>query len=317
MSEMDKELTVWLIDRFDVSWEMTRLVEELGRLGIRGQVVEWSDIQLGSGLPQQRGQSNGFRPAAASIQSRVLTRHTRGDAALLYDWLELLEELGIRITNPAAGIRRCRNKVRQAAALSAKGLPVPDTKAVNDGAEIGDCLDAWGETVLKPIWGHASIDVTRLRGRGRPTGPGVPLALREEIVTWHLFQKYGQLCAQRFVPNSGRDLRVAVIGEQIGYCMWHVSSAPDQAVRHFLFPLRRESVKVTPEMERLAVSAVKCLGLDCAVLDVVEGDEGLTIIEVNEGISVWEDVEGTEFDLTDRGFTVAIAEQLAAVAKGG
>lgn len=85
MSEMDKELTVWLIDRFDVSWEMTRLVEELGRLGIRGQVVEWSDIQLGSGLPQQRGQSNGFRPAAASIQSRVLTRHTRGDAALLYD----------------------------------------------------------------------------------------------------------------------------------------------------------------------------------------------------------------------------------------
>ena len=118
------------------------------------------------------------------------------------------------------------------------------------------------------------------------------------------------LIAQPFVPNPGRDIRISVVGTTIASCNYHVATSPDQTVRHFLHPFRMERAPVTPDLERIALDAIRALGLDIGTIDVVEGPEGLTVIEVNDGLFAFRSIEGTEFDLAPKGHTHLIVDVL-------
>jgi glutathione synthase/RimK-type ligase-like ATP-grasp enzyme len=302
---------VWLLDRFTRSWENQEICAELGRRGYSADIVDWEEISpsgardgvLRSGVP-------GDAPRVAVVKSRVITRRSEGELALVYDTLDALADAGTRVSNPVPAIRRCRNKVRQAATLARAGLPVPPTRAIKSQDELEACLATWGEVVLKPIWGHASIDVHRLRPNGRLADPGSLLGIREEIVSWHLLEQHRQLCAQPYVENPGRDLRITMIGSQVASSVFHVSTSPDGSVRHFLHPLRVEPAALTAEVSEFATAALRALDLDFAVIDLVEGPSGPVIIEVNEGLSTWSTIQGTEFDLTTTGHTVAVVDEL-------
>lgn len=303
---------VWFLDRFSKSWENRELCAALAERGLRARIVDWEDLAISGG--PDGAVLDGVSvppPRVAVVKSRVITRRSAGDLALIYDELEALEEAGTRISNPAAAIRRCRNKLRQAAVLSRAGLPVPETRSVSSQDDIEACMKDWGEVVLKPIWGHASLDVVRMRPGGRLTDEGSLLGIREEIASWHLLEQHTTLCAQPFVPNPARDLRVVVIGSTIAAADYHVSTSPDGAVRHFLYPLKVERAPISPELEALVLGAVTALGLDSAVIDLVESPAGPVIIEVNEGLTVWRTVQGTQHDRTPHGFTNLIADQLA------
>ncbi|MDX6260000.1 MAG: tetrahydromethanopterin:alpha-L-glutamate ligase [Kribbellaceae bacterium] len=302
---------VWLLDRFTRSWENLEICAELGRRGYSADIVDWEELSpsggrdgvLRSGVPVDA-------PRVAVVKSRVITRRSSGELALLYDGLDALADAGTRVSNPVPALRRCRNKVRQAATLARAGLPVPPTRAIRTQDELEDCLAAWSEVVLKPVWGHASIDVHRLRPHGRLADPGSLLGIREEIVSWHLLEQHGMLCAQPYIDNPGRDLRITMIGAEVASAVFHVSTSPDGSVRHFLHPLRVEPAVLTPEVAGIATAALRCLDLDFAVIDLVEGPSGPVIIEVNEGLSTWSTIQGTELDLTAGGHTVAVADEL-------
>jgi tetrahydromethanopterin:alpha-L-glutamate ligase len=308
---------VWILDRYDWSREMTALCQALRQRGLKADIVDWGCLTPG-------GNPAGFLkdgvpcavPKAALVESRVYTRHTEGDLSLVYDWLDALAAEGTRLCNPASAIRTARNKLRQAAILSGQGLPVPPTAAVRSQADLERCLADWGDVVIKPVVGHASIDVTRMRADGPGAADGSRLGLREEIVSWHLLQEHHVLLAQPYVANPGRDLRIAVIGDSVAACVYHVSTAPDLTVRHFLYPLRWEKAPLTTELRDIALGATAALGLHIAVLDLLEGPDGPVIIEVNCSGSVWSRIEGTEMDLTEHGMTSLIADHLAALASG-
>ncbi|MFD7161136.1 RimK family alpha-L-glutamate ligase [Kribbella sp. NPDC059898] len=306
---------VWFLDRFSKSWENLALCAALAERGLRARIVDWDNLAVSGGIA---GAVRDGRPVTAPrlavVKSRVITRRSTGDLALIYDELEALEEAGTRISNPSAAIRRCRNKLRQAAILARAGLPVPETRSVSSQDEIQACMKDWGEVVLKPIWGHASLDVVRMRPGGRGIEEGTVLGIREEIASWHLLEHHKTLCAQPFVPNPARDLRVVVIGSTIAAADYHISTSPDGAVRHFLYPLKVERAPITPALEEIVLGAVAALGLDAAVIDLVESSSGPVIIEVNEGLTVWRTVEGTGHDRTPHGFTALIADQLADLA---
>lgn len=312
MSDRDD---VWFLDRFSRSWENVTLCDQLGNRGFRARIVDWADLSISGGTGDiiYRSQPT-LAPRLAVVKSRVITRRSDTALALVYDGLEALEEKGARITNSAAAIRRCRNKLRQASLLARAGLPVPDTRAVAAQEDVERCMADWGEVVLKPVWGHASMDVTRMRPGGRLTEEGGLLGIREEIISWHLLEQHGLLCAQPFIPNLGRDLRITMVGATIASAVYHVATSPDGSVRHFLYPLRVEPAVVTTEVERIVNDAMRVLGLDSAVIDLVESPEGPVIIEVNEGLTVWQALEGTEHDLTPRGFTALVADHLATLA---
>jgi len=302
---------LWLLDRFSQSWENTAIRNEISRRGYQAEIVDWAELTpLGGDTGMLRGGSPAEPPRLAIVKSRVFTRCPSGDLALIYDGLEAIADAGTRVLNSPQAIRRSRNKLRQAEVLARAGLPVPPTRGVRTEAEIDKCMADWGEIVLKPVWGHASVDVTRMRPHGRLAEPGTLLGIREEIVAWHLLERYHLLCAQAFIENPGRDLRVTVIGSVIASCIYHVSTAPDGSVRHFLYPLRVEQAPLTPEIVGIAHTAVEALELDFAIIDMVESPAGPVIIEVNQGLSVWRDLENTGYDLTPGGYTSLVTDQL-------
>lgn len=291
---------VWILDRHEPDWEDNALRDRLRGHGMSAEIIDWEALPpsgsdgglLLNGMPVTP-------PSVATVRSRVLTRHTAGPLSLLYEWLGYLESTGARLVNTARSLQRCQNKVWQAATLAAAGVPVPETRLVTTSDEIAECLTDWGETVVKPIYGHASIDVVRLR----PGGPDNPIGMEEEIVVWHMLQRYRSLCAQRFVPNPGRDLRVVIIGSQLVTCHYRIGTAPDGTVKSLLHPYITEPVVVTPELEHVSLLAARSLSLDLASIDLVESDTGPVVVEVNPTVSVWQPLVGTELDLTGPGIT--------------
>jgi glutathione synthase/RimK-type ligase-like ATP-grasp enzyme len=308
---MTAEADVWFLDRFSESWENKALCSELARRGYQAEIVDWENLAPSGGRASiVRAGIPGDLPRLAVVKSRVITRRSDNELALIYDSLDAFADAGTRFSNSPAAIRRCHNKIRQAATLARAGLPVPLTRAIRTQDDIEACMADWGEVVLKPIWGHASIDVTRMRPGGRLVEPGTLLGMREEIVSWHLLDHHRMLCAQPFIDNPGRDLRVTVIGSCIASCVYHVSTSPDRSVRHFLYPLHVENAVLTDEIGKIALSALAALDLRFAVIDMVEGPSGPVLIEVNEGLPVYRTIENTEYDLTPHGHTMLITDQL-------
>lgn len=192
--------------------------------------------------------------------------------------------------------------------LADAGVPVPETRTVRSVADIENVFATWHDVIIKPIYGHASVDVTRLRNS--TPGGATSLPVRESILVWHLLDHHRILCAQRFVENPGRDLRVLVIGGAIVGCYYHIATSPDGTVRDTLHPFRWATVELTDAVALIVRKAVDALGLDLASIDIVEGADGPVVIEVNPSISRWQSIERGEHDLTPSGITSAHGDYL-------
>ncbi|MDL4816553.1 ATP-grasp domain-containing protein [Actinomadura opuntiae] len=300
---------VWILDRLGPDWEVRALQEALRQQEIPTRIVEFSELRPtieGLAIPS----SNWGTPSLAVVTARVLTRHTEGDLAFLYDWLTMLEDQGVRLVNPAGALRRCQNKIHQAATLRAAGVPVPDTVAVRQTRDAEECLDRWRDVIIKPVFGHASVDVLRILPSGTGGRDGVLLGLREDIVLWHLLRRHHVLCAQPFIENPGRDLRAIVIGDRVASCHYHISTTPDGSVRSLFHPLKWAPAPLTAEIEQILLASTSALNLDLATIDMVEGPNGPVVIEVNPTVSRWEPIERTDLDLTPHGITAAQVELL-------
>ncbi|MFJ6381000.1 RimK family alpha-L-glutamate ligase [Kitasatospora sp. NPDC092039] len=302
---------VWIVGRGESYAELRMLGDELGGRGLRAEVVDWDGLTPSCEPPGALRADGGFQvPRLAVIGSMVFTRQPAAGLADLQAALGLLEDGGARLVNPAASLAAYRNKLRQTAALAAAGLPVPPTRAARSVAQVSACVAEWGDVVVKPSYGHASVDVLRLRpgvhGGEVPGG----LGRRSGILVWHLLDRHGVLCVQRFVTNPGRDLRLVVLGGRVAACYYHVSTAPDGDTHHPLYPFRWERAERKPEIEELALRAVAVLGFDVASLDLLEGPDGPVVVEVNPSVSAWASVERTEYDRTPDGITRAYADLL-------
>ena len=95
-----------------------------------------------------------------------------------------------------------------------------------------------------------------------------------------LVKKRGVLYVQEFVPNPGRDIRVFVVGEEAVGAIYRVSVG-DSFVSNLSQGGTPVACTVTGEMEQLAVRATQSVGADFAGVDLIEGEEGLFLLEIN------------------------------------
>jgi len=95
-----------------------------------------------------------------------------------------------------------------------------------------------------------------------------------------LLKERGVLYLQEFVPNPGRDIRVFVVGEEALGAIYRISRKGS-----FVSNLSQGGTPVkcelTEEMQELAINATKAVGADFAGVDLIEGEEGLFLLEVN------------------------------------
>ncbi len=184
--------------------------------------------------------------------------------------LRQLETGGLRVFSSAEAISRTVDRYRMTQRLTLAGVPIPDTVVTEDLQAAMDQIRAWGRAVLKPIFTS--------KGRGMLLLSSDDLSA-DRLMEWQR-QFEMPFYLQRFVPNPGRDIGVAVLGGEVLAAFYRVSSdgswlTTTSAGGHY------ERCPVNREMALLATLAAASLGLDYTVVDLVEGPSGYLVYEAS------------------------------------
>jgi RimK family alpha-L-glutamate ligase len=274
------------------SWGEKTVVNELKKLGYEAEVFDWSKVTIASKSFFYDGEHFNL-PKASMLSSRVRTRYTQGEKLFLFDWLELLELCGVNFVNTPNSIRKASNKVYAATLLTQANLNVAETKLVTNIREIEEALHEWKDIIIKPIDGNGSSGMERLFYDNHRYGDELTkvLSVHQEFDVWTLLKTYKVLCLQKYVENPGRDIRVNVVKNKVVSICAKYAHANSWRTKDINKGMILEKFELTPEIEELAVNAVNVLGLDYAPIDILEGPNGPTIIEVNTALAIWPEHE--------------------------
>ncbi len=208
----------------------------------------------------------------ASDHGVVLPRIGSASPEYCVTVLAQLEAMGVPVVNPAAAIRRCRDKLTCLQTLAAAGLSTPRTALVRDVSQLPEAL--------KLVGGPPAV--VKL-GTGTQ-GIGVLLAPTEEAVDSivQTLWSAGQfpMLQELLGDGRGRDVRVLVVGGRVVAAMERIAKPGN-----FLCNLHRGAaarpLSLPRPWARLALDAVATLGLDVAGVDLMQGDGPPKVLEVN------------------------------------
>ena len=182
------------------------------------------------------------------------------------------EQMDVYTPNTANGISNSRDKLRAIQILSRHNIDMPATAFVRNRADVRPAIESVGgaPVVIKLLEGTQGIGVI--------LAPQVKVA--EAIIeTLHSTQQ--NVLIQRFVSESrGRDVRALVVGDRVVAAMRRTAAGDE-----FRSNVHRggsvEAVELDPAYEQAAVRAAQIMGLRVAGVDMLEGDEGPLVMEVN------------------------------------
>ncbi len=246
----------------------TRLAEAAQDLGVD---LELTDSVSASALLVDKG----LRPLG------IETNHGLPDAVLarVGNWrpesslavLEAFVACGVATPNPPAAIRRGRDHWQTVLALAEAGLPVPPTVAGADPEALAAEVDR-----------HLGLPAVVKQRRSRMGVGVIRCATRDhlEAVLDSLWRVGDEIVVQRWLVGGEHSLRLLVVGGAVvaaarfsaAHGEWRSNSARGGSA---------ESYSPSAEEQRLAVAGAAALGLGQCGVDMVIGDGGPVILEIN------------------------------------
>lgn len=234
-------------------------------------------LDLAHGQPDLYYRDKQLIPPDA-ILPRVGASITRYGTAVVRQF----EQMDVYSPNTATGISNSRDKLRSLQILSRHDVGIPMTAYVYNKKDVA--------SALKRV-GGAPVIIKLLEGT---QGVGVILADKVEIAkaiveTLHSTQQ--QVLLQKFVAESkGKDVRAFVIGDRV------VAAIRRTAVgQEFRSNVHRggkaEAIKLDSVYEDVAVRAAQIMGLRVCGVDMLEGESGPQVMEVNSSPGL-EGIEG-------------------------
>lgn len=192
------------------------------------------------------------------------------------------EQMGVYCLNPSHAISVSRDKLRSIQVLSRHRIGFPHTVFAKDKQGVIRALDAVGmPAVIKLLEGTQGIGVVLCEDR--KMAEAVMEALQEGAKQ--------NVLVQGFVRESrGRDVRALVVGSRVVAAMRRTAQG-DEFRSNVHRGGNAEAVTLDPEYERTAVHAAQIMGLRFAGVDMLEGENGPLVIEVNSSPGL-EGIEG-------------------------
>jgi len=182
------------------------------------------------------------------------------------------EQMGVYTLNTSQAIRVSRDKLRASQILSRHQIGTPETAFVRDETSVIPAIEKVG---------GAPVIIKLLEGT---QGVGVILADTVKIaqaIVETLHSTKQNVLIQKFVAESkGKDLRCFVVGGKVVAAMRRTAEGDE-----FRSNVHRgghvEAVQLSPEYEATAILAAQILGLSVAGVDLLEGNDGPQVMEVN------------------------------------
>lgn len=174
------------------------------------------------------------------------------------------------ILNPPEACITAIHKFATATLLAKGGIPVPDALLALDYNRLNRKKDRFGQTaVYKTTIGTNGGGTWRIEKENR-INPQV--GQREAFL--QEFVNQGQ--------ERNRDLRVYVVGGKVIGAMNRYAPKGDWRTNVSLGgEIENAEEILTKELEDISLNAAKILGLDYAGVDIVEGEDGWKVLEVN------------------------------------
>jgi ribosomal protein S6--L-glutamate ligase len=182
------------------------------------------------------------------------------------------QEMDIFCANTAHGITNSRDKLRSLQILSRHHVGIPRTTFVRDKKDVLPAIERVGgaPVVIKLIEGTQGIGVLLAESVTQATS----------IVELLQSQKQNVLI-QKFVAESkGKDVRAFVVGDRVVAAMRRVAQGQE-----FRSNVHRggiaEPIELDEQYRETAVRCAQILGLQVAGVDMLEGEDGPQVMEVN------------------------------------
>ncbi|MEP6299980.1 MAG: RimK family alpha-L-glutamate ligase [Ilumatobacter sp.] len=198
------------------------------------------------------------------------------------------EQMDVYTPNTADGIANSRDKLRATQILSRHAIGMPATSFVRDKKDVLAAID---------LVGGAPVVIKLLEGT---QGIGVILApdtrVAEGIIETLQSTKQNVLIQQFIAESKGRDIRALVVGDRVVGAMRRTAQGDE-----FRSNVHRggsvEGVELNAEYERTAVRAAQIMGLRVAGVDMLEGNDGPLVMEVNSSPGLEGIERATELDI--------------------
>jgi ribosomal protein S6--L-glutamate ligase len=206
----------------------------------------------------------------AFLLPRAIGEH--GDPDVQLEIYRVMQREGALLINRVDALLSAIDKLHTSYLLLKAGLPTPRIVVVQRLEEAAAALAEMGDAVVKPIFGSLGIGVERLQG---------PSARVRQLLAQRL-RSHGALYLQEYQRSAGapRDLRVFIVGGQVEAAIARTARSGD--FRTNIHQGGHAEAWVPPqEAANIAVRAAQVLGLDYAGVDLIEGEGGYQILEVN------------------------------------
>jgi gamma-F420-2:alpha-L-glutamate ligase len=271
----------WIIGSYSLDAEgnktfnhsKTRILEEAKKMGIELEVHCPDDFEIIIGENgRERLLINGLAPK--QMPNFVLPMTGAKITSFGLAVIHHLEHLGIRCFNNSKSIKMCRDKLYSQQAFAENNLPVPRSMLSRAGVDV--------DLIEKHI--GFPVIVKTLSGL---QGKGVFLSeskknLKDLLELVESVSPDCNLLLQEFVSFSkGVDLRVITIADKAVACMKRVGDKEGFKANLAINGSSAESFELTPEIEEIAVSAAKAVGLDIGGIDLLFTENGFKICEAN------------------------------------
>lgn len=182
------------------------------------------------------------------------------------------EQMDVYTPNTSNGISNSRDKLRATQILSRHDIGMPGTTFVRDRNDVLPAIERVGgaPVVIKLLEGTQGIGVI--------LAPELKVA---EAIIETLHSTKQNVLIQQFISESrGKDIRALVVGDRVVAAMRR-SAQGDEFRSNVHRGGSVESIELDPEYERTAVRAAQIMGLRVAGVDMLEGNDGPLVMEVN------------------------------------
>ena len=224
--------------------------------------------------------------------------------------LRHLEQLDVWTANTSQGILQSRDKLHSSQILARNRIPTPRTAYVRDMKDIERAIDAVGglPVVVKVTQGTQGQGVF-LRHTLRETG---------NLVQGLLVTGKAVLIQEYIAESHGKDIRALVVGGKVVASMRRKARGREFRSNYHLNGTV-EKVEISEEYAEVACRAARVLGLNVAGVDLLEGNDGPLVLEVNSspGLEGIEKASGVnvagaiiDYVISESGFSEVNVDQL-------
>ncbi|MFX1328370.1 MAG: RimK family alpha-L-glutamate ligase [Promethearchaeota archaeon] len=195
------------------------------------------------------------------------------------DILRAIEEYDVKLINSRESLEIASDKFLTSIFLERYHISTPKTIICEDAQKALQAFDdLGGDCVLKPLYGSKGIGITRLNDK----------AFAENVI-YSLAQLNQVFYLQEFIHHQNRDIRVLVLGDKAIAGMYRVS---DSWKTNIYSGAKAKPIELTHELKELAIKAAKITKTEIAGVDILESEEGFSVLEVNSipGFTALQDV---------------------------